>query len=120
MSKNWWSKKLGGGSPAPQPSPPTSPSTPGHPTGNAGPAPPRAAPQQGQQHESVTTAIQDPSVWKGKGQAAKTELDRCPACNSNNYFSRKGNGIGGNAPAAHCYECGYPVQQYGSETQIGA
>ena len=44
-------------------------------------------------------------------QAVKQELDRCPNCGSNNFFSRRAESKyterGMASPSPHCFDCGY-------------
>jgi hypothetical protein len=117
VSVNWFAKKLG----APQP-PQQSRQEPYRPVpGNSQVPPPDTS--KNDRYEDWSQALADPTVWEGKGQAAKHEHDRCPGCGSNNYFSRNFTEGGaprrGPAPTPSCFDCGYPTVQYGSDLGEG-
>lgn len=116
MSRDWWARKLGGnGTSLPSTPPPATPrpSYGGVPTASPPPGNPHA-------YENLSQALQDPSVWEGRGQASKTEgRSRCPACSSPNFFSRRNAMSRFGAPAPHCFDCGYPLIQFGSELGAG-
>lgn len=123
-TSDWFAKKLG--TQPPQPSAP-GPQAPAY-------QPPAQQPQQVPPQQpadpnkppppgapgTLSHALQDPNLQTKGDQAARTEHELCPACNSNNYFSRT-NALGGVgvAPRKHCYDCGYPLVQYGSPTGEG-
>lgn len=103
---DWWSKKLKGEKPSPQPM---------YPNPAAYSNRPVQQPQQVLQQElppteqlSMGQAIR---MWKG-GEAHRREGGmRCPECGSQHVFSRTGKGansmINGAAPAPRCFECGW-------------
>ena len=121
---DWWSKRLGG-APPPAPSlPPQGPSR----TLFARNAPPPAAPQA-PVYEPEEAAEGDilgahptkddathPAEFGAKLIAAagrwrgsvgnKAERERCPQCDSGNFYQRK-HGRRGPPPAPECFECGY-------------
>lgn len=120
MSNSWWANKLGNGEQPPpqrQQSYPQQPQRPG--------LPPVGYQRQGLgQQESYDGPItgenfaEVATMWKG-GQGTRTETERCPGCNSNNFFSRKNGGTmrtmqGSAHPMEHCFDCGYPIHQTGS------
>lgn len=107
---NWFQKRMeqehGG------PLPPPAPAVHGYPQGS----PPQQAPQQAQPQqqgfdvdqlektpENVKLMMQ---YWTG-GEGTKTEVNRCPSCGSDHYFSRSQGVMRGPAPAALCYTCGF-------------
>ena len=95
MSNNdWWSKKLGNTTPR-QAAPPVGPA----------------------QQVPYTPPVQQPNVQVNydpntdqvvtRAQSSKKH-DRCPECNSGNYFAPLG------TQRMRCYDCGYPISQTGS------
>ena len=106
---DWYTRKLGGGSQSPAPAPQPAYRPPATPQPRGGTQAPQADP------ESLSEALANPNTQSKGGPAARTEKSLCPSCSSNNYFSRS------NAEGARprCYDCGYPVVQFGSETGEG-
>lgn len=116
-SAAWFAKRLGG---AQSPSTPTGTTqVPSHqPAANAAPA----APQQAQQPVDPNDVKPgDPGSFsyalkEGKtagGPATKTKsVGVCPGCGGGHYFVLK------NGPS--CFDCGYPLIQFGSELGEGS
>lgn len=99
MTSSWWAKKLGTEQPPATSYPRTAPVPPPY-------VPPRPTPtQQTAPNVAVTNEniAEVAGLWQG-GQATKTEVQNCPNCGSNLFFSRSNSGSG---VAPHCYECGY-------------
>lgn len=100
MTSSWWAKKLGTEQSAPpSPYPRTAPVPPPY-------VPPRPTPtQQSAPNVAVTNEniAEVAGLWQG-GQATKTEVQNCPNCGSNLFFSRSN---AGSAVAPRCYACGY-------------
>ena len=95
-SSDWWANKLGGKTSSSSPTPAT------------GPAPnmPYLPPQQQQPNVPVTY---DPNNDQLVSKARTSRMnDRCPECNSGNYFAPQG------TQRMRCYDCGYPITQSGS------
>ena len=92
-NSNWWASKLGG-QPS-QSSVPVSPPT----------QVPYAPPPQ-QPNVQVNYDAQTDQLTK-KAQSKKLN-ERCPECDSGNYFAPKG------TQRMRCYDCGYPIMQQGS------
>lgn len=107
---DWYTRKLGGGSQSPAPAAQPAYRPPATPQPMGGAQQPQAPPA-----ESLSEALANPNTQSKGGPAARTEKSLCPSCSSNNYFSRS------NAEGARprCYDCGYPVVQFGSETGEG-
>ena len=103
---DWWTKKLAGEKPTPQPRIPGIPYTPTQ-QPQAQPQPRQVTPQDlpKDEHIPMGAAIR---MWKG-GEAHRKEGDMsCPDCGSKNVFTRsKNNIINGKAPAPRCFECGW-------------
>lgn len=100
-SNSWWSRKLNAepAPPAPRNTPPVS-----------SPAPPRlpAVPPMTQKSAPNVQVTGDnfaeaSTLWQG-GEATATEVQNCPNCGSNLYFSRSNSG---SRVAPRCYACGY-------------
>lgn len=125
MSNDWWQRRLGGGAPAPRPTAPMPPTTPSQPQQQPSPYAPGqqlVTPDPPETDRKLTgvddfrAVLESATTTKG-GQAARLETNRCPLCDGGNYFSRT-SGLG--KPAApHCWDCGYPLVQYGSPTGAG-
>jgi ribosomal protein S27AE len=94
-NNDWWANKLGGGKPNASPTPATGP-TPGQ----------VYVPQPQQPNVQVTYDAETDQTFS---KARTTRMnDRCPECNSGNYFAPTG------TQRMRCYDCGYPVMQQGS------
>jgi ribosomal protein S27AE len=94
-NSDWWSKKMG----VPASSKPVTP-----PTGPTAPVP--YTPPTQQPNVQVNY---DPNADQLVTRAQSSRLsDRCPECNSGNYFAPKG------TQRMRCYDCGYPISQSGS------
>lgn len=142
-AEDWFARKLAQvGAPAPS-RPPAEPYTPA--TLPQGPAGLQAAPQSPQRsytpedlegmdpeelasltlpsmedkHRQLMARIAQAPL-KAQGMAARTEKERCPSCGGNNFFSRRNGMSRGPAPSPHCWDCGWPQVQFGSETGAGA
>lgn len=86
-------------------------------------APPTMQPSQFQQQQQYQPDPLDPTgdfkmavrSWQGGAGAQETaRTGACPACGSNNFFSRSTDQNGQPlrmAPAPECWECGYPRGQ---------
>ena len=120
-SANWFAKKLGT---APQPSPAAPPQSYREPPPqNPSPQPgPDQYPQQPSQDRAPQGATPDQAYaafqrWMATGTTAggaahKTgKVGECPGCGSGNYLELK------NGPS--CFDCGYPIIQFGSELGEG-
>jgi ribosomal protein S27AE len=95
MSNDWWSRKLSNGPQQPN-RPPTAPPS----QIPYRPYPTTSSPQVSYDPESDQTTV-------SRARSAKLS-DRCPECNSGNYFAPQG------TQRMRCYDCGYPVLQSGS------
>lgn len=104
---DWYARRLQ------QPAPPPPTNLPQAPLPQPQQAP--APPPPGAEPESLSDALANPYTTSRGGQAAKTEHGSCPECGSTNFFSRS-NTDGGKP---RCYDCGYPVVQFGSPTGDG-
>lgn len=92
---NWWADKLGT-QPAPrQQGAPTSP------------LPNVRYVPEGTVHSTPVTYDPSADQLVQKSQAAK-QSERCPGCNSGNYFAPPG------MTRNRCYDCGYPIVQSGT------
>jgi hypothetical protein len=93
-NNDWWSKKLGNPTPR-QATPPV--------------APPSQVPYVPQPQQPNVQVNYDPDKDQlvTKAKTAKM-LERCPDCNSGNYFAPTG------TQRMRCYDCGYPITQSGS------
>ena len=120
-SADWYARKLG-----------RAPTAPAAPTSY----PATAAPLQAVPQQYVTPGSTPPVApvpvdgqsnmgeaitrWQG-GEGTKTEVDRCPRCDSPNYFSRRSGALttpnGRMTPAPHCYDCGHNGlwEQFGNQ-----
>jgi ribosomal protein S27AE len=94
-SNDWWANKLGGK--------PSSSS----PTPAVGPAPSVPYTPPAQQPNVQVNYDPDNDQLVSKARTARMN-DRCPECNSGNYFAPQG------TQRMRCYDCGYPVIQQGS------
>jgi hypothetical protein len=110
---SWWADKLGLNAPHPQaplyvPQPP--PQYQQAPLPQGGPQQPAGGQYGAPKPESLSQFLamqQQGLISPDVGHAAKADPYPCPNCGSNNYFSRKGSGAYGAAPAPHCFGCGY-------------
>lgn len=93
-NSNWWANKLANQNPR-QPGVQSSPT----------PQVPYTPPQQQPNVQVNYDANTDQMVTRA--QSAKRD-DRCPECNSGNYFAPQG------TQRMRCYDCGYPILQQGS------
>ena len=94
-SNDWWANKLGGKSSSSSPTP------------AVGPAPSVPYTPPAQQPNVQVNYDADNDQLVSKARVAKL-TDRCPDCNSGNYFAPQG------TQRMRCYDCGYPVIQQGS------
>lgn len=93
-NQNWWANKLGNQNPR-QPGVQSTPNA--------------QVPYTPQPQQPNLQVNYDPNTDQltTKAQSAK-KADRCPECNSGNYFAPVG------TQRMRCYDCGYPVMQQGS------
>ena len=115
MSKDWYQRKIGAkaaNSPvswAPRPSSHAQPTAPAAAPSYASPSP-QAPPS------SLSEALASPHTKTRGGDAARAGSKHCPSCSSGNFVvSPKMEGA-----KPHCFDCGFPVVQFGSETGEGA
>lgn len=90
---NWWANKLGG--PGARPEVPTAPAP------RVPYTPPPQQPNVQVEYDSETDRLTSRA-------RSKNLSDRCPECNSGNYFAPQG------TQRMRCYDCGYPVMQSAS------
>jgi hypothetical protein len=108
MSSSWWERKLANPQPTRQPShPPAAPAPPPR----LAPVPQQTVQQSQQVHLTEDNFVDAAQSWQG-GEASKKELQTCPNCGSNLYFSRSNSGgmvaqSGVVNAAPRCYECGF-------------
>lgn len=99
-SDSWWTRKLVGDAPPVRTStPPASPPAPVR----IPPRPPvtqRSAPNVQVTGENFAEAS---TLWQG-GDGVRTEVQSCPNCGSDLYFSRSNSG---SRVAPRCYACGF-------------
>lgn len=98
MANDWWSRHLNNLQPVPQA--PNLPQT--MPTQY-----PSYVPQAPQNPQVAYDPNRDQLV--SKAQTSRM-TDRCPGCNSGNYFAPTGTQL------KRCYDCGYPIVQSGTGT----
>lgn len=115
-SADWFAKKLGGGAPQQQPTPGTAPVQ----SPVQSPVVPQQQPQPQQPADPNNVKPGEPGSFSHAlavgdtrgGPAHKTgKVGVCPGCGSGNYIEMK-NG-------SRCYDCGYPLIQFGSELGEG-
>jgi hypothetical protein len=93
-NNDWWANKLGGKGSS-SPTPPT------------GPAPSQPYIPPAQQPNVQVNYDPDNDQLVTKARTSRMS-DRCPECNSGNYFAPQG------TQRMRCYDCGYPITQSGS------
>lgn len=93
-NNDWWANKLGG-------------KTSSSPTPATGPAPGVPYTPPAQQPNVQVNYDPENDQLVSKARTARMS-DRCPECNSGNYFAPQG------TQRMRCYDCGYPVMQSGS------
>lgn len=126
-AKDWYARKLNVAPPQQQQHnlPPMvgSPSTPAAHVGAPIPAPMHQHVRGGfvAGPDGKVDMVSTAATWSGgKGNA---DAERCPNCGKESMFGHTAaaTGIVGRsmAPARQCYECGYPVVQFGSPNGLG-
>jgi ribosomal protein S27AE len=96
---NWWANKLG--APTPRQS-------------EVPVAPPQQVPYTPPAQQPNVQVNYDPQNDQLTRKAQSNKLnDRCPECDSGNYFAPKG------TQRMRCYDCGYPISQSGSGLPSG-
>jgi hypothetical protein len=69
--------------------------------------------------DKAAAMVRHPEWWSDKQATVKAgEVFRCPSCGSNDFFTRQKMGSAmGQAPAPHCFSCGYNgmYEQFGSQ-----
>ena len=93
-NNDWWANKLGGKGLS-SPTPPTGPAS----------SQPYVPPAQQPNVQVNYDPDNDQLVTKARTSRMH---DRCPECNSGNYFAPQG------TQRMRCYDCGYPITQSGS------